>query len=97
MRIKAILLSFFLLRILSGEAQSELSGIVSDTLNKQHLSRSLIMLLRAEDSVLVDFTRTSDSGFFKLTGLHSGNYMLVAAYPAYADFVERVTLQPGQK
>ncbi len=77
--------------------QSSLKGTITDTLNKQNLSNAVISILRSKDSVLVRFTRTNTSGDFELKNLPSGNFILMVSYPSYADYVDRITIEPGKE
>ncbi len=67
-------------------------GITVDTINKQNLPNTAVMLLRTKDSVLVKFARSNDKGAFELKNLKAGNYILFATYPQYADYAENITL-----
>ncbi|RBL89337.1 TonB-dependent receptor [Chitinophaga flava] len=68
------------------------SGHVTDTLNHVQLPNTVVALLHAKDSILYRYTRTSESGNFKLDNLKAGKYLLMITYPAFADYVEPVTL-----
>ncbi len=94
-------LYFFLLLFLGAYGkltaqQNTLKGTITDTLNKENLYRAVISLLRSKDSVLVRYTRSDTKGNFELKGLPSGDYLLMVTYPAYADYVEKVSLEPGE-
>ncbi|HVI47242.1 MAG TPA: outer membrane beta-barrel protein [Chitinophaga sp.] len=67
-------------------------GTVLDTLNHVKLSNSVVALLNAKDSILYRFTRTDESGQFKLPDLKAGKYLLMISYPAFADYVEPLML-----
>ncbi len=75
--------------------QATLRGIVSDTASKEQLSHAVVSLLRARDSILLQFSRTGAQGKFSLERLPAGTFILLVTYPGYADYVERVTLQDG--
>ncbi|MEZ2440499.1 outer membrane beta-barrel protein [Chitinophaga sp. RCC_12] len=72
--------------------QATVKGIVSDTLNHVQLSNTVVALLQAKDSILYKFTRSDEKGHFELTHLQSGKYLLLISYPAFADYVEPLTL-----
>lgn len=72
--------------------QAKISGHVSDTLNHIKLSNTVVALLHAKDSVLYKFARTSETGAFAFDNLQAGKYLLMFTYPAFADYVEPVTL-----
>ncbi len=73
-----------------------LKGTITDTLNKQNLSNAVISVLRAKDSVLVKFARTDAQGNFEMKGLSAGNFILMISYPTYADYVEKIIIEPGK-
>lgn len=90
---------FFFLLPLATHAQDKnavLSGVVKDTLNQQFLHQATIALLRKKDSVLVTFTRTNKEGKFRLPAVGAGQYIVLVAYPNYADYVETLNLNNGE-
>lgn len=90
-----LLQTFILILCLSINANAQkkiISGTVTDTLNKQNLHKATISLLRAKDSVLVAFTRTTQDGQFKLEHNFIGKCILFVSYPAYADYFDTLTL-----
>ena len=95
---KLTLVAFFLLVAISNGFSQEtgtVKGIVTDTLNKQNLSNAVVAVLRAKDSVLVKFTRTSKEGNFNLPNITSGKYIVMVSYPAYADYVDVINITTG--
>lgn len=75
--------------------QSSLKGTIRDTLNKQNLANAVVTVLRQKDSVMVRYGRSDAQGNFDLKNLPSGNFIIMVTYPSYADYVDRVTLEPG--
>jgi len=75
-------------------AQTDYSveGTVVDTASSLALAKSSIVLVHAKDSMLYRFTRTDPEGNFKLNGLDTGEYVLFATFPEYADYVEQFRL-----
>ncbi len=72
--------------------QTTIKGSVSDTLSKQQLHRASVSLLRQKDSVLYTFTRTNADGNFNFSKLKAGTFLLLITYPAYADYVDQITI-----
>lgn len=72
--------------------KASIKGSITDTLNKQNLTNSVISVLKAKDSVLVKFTRSNETGNFELKNLPAGKFVLMISYPAYADYVYPITL-----
>ncbi|QJB39096.1 TonB-dependent receptor [Chitinophaga oryzae] len=91
---KKLLAFIFCLTVYStSHAQhAKISGHVSDTLNHVKLPNTVVALLHAKDSVLYKFARTSETGAFAFDNLQAGKYLLMLTYPAFADYVEPVTL-----
>jgi Outer membrane protein beta-barrel family len=89
-----LLIALFLLFSQQGWAQSNtVKGTVVDTVNANTLSKSSIILLRAKDSVLIDYTRTDDKGAFVLHSDTLGKYILMNTFPGFADFVDIITVK----
>ncbi len=96
-KLTALLTLLFLFALQTAFAQqSTLKGSITDTLNKQNLSNAVISVLRPKDSVLVKFVRTDAQGNFELKNLQAGNYILMVTYPNYADYVDKITVEPGK-
>ena len=70
------------------QAQNSIKGVVSDTMNKQNLFNSSVSLLRAKDSVLVSYTRSSKEGNFEFRKVDTGRFILMVTYPRYADYFD---------
>lgn len=73
------------------------TGTVVDTASGQQLAKSSIVLVHAKDSMLYRFTRSDEAGDFQLSNLDTGEYMLFATFPEYADYVERFTLDSNTR
>lgn len=65
---------------------SSIKGTITDTINKQHLTNTVISLLRAKDSVLVKFTRSNNTGKFEIKHIPAGRFVLMITHPTYADY-----------
>jgi hypothetical protein len=86
-----LLLSF--LTFPAVRAQTRISGTIRDTAEKKPLSGSAILLLRAADSIMVQFTRASGSGDFGFSQIPAGHYLLLVTYPSYADYVDELDMK----
>jgi hypothetical protein len=74
-------------------SQVNISGIVTDSLEKKNLDNAIVTIVDAKDSMLLHFTRTDKEGKFVFSNLNIiSAYFLVISYPDYADFV-----LPGRK
>ncbi len=88
----AITITFILFVIKSTAQENNITGSVNDTLNKKYLSNASVMILRAKDSVLVKFARTSNDGSFKLLSIPQGKYILQISNPTYADYSDIISI-----
>ena len=79
------------------EGGYSIRGAVVDTASGQTLAKSSIVLVHAKDSMLYRFTRSGPTGNFNLDNLDTGEYMLFATFPEYADYVEHFTLDGTTK
>lgn len=95
---KLTLMALLLLTAISNGFSQEtgtVKGTVTDTLNKQNLTNAVVAVLRAKDSVLVKYTRTTKEGQFNLPNLSAGKYIVMVSYPAYADYVDIISVAGG--
>lgn len=86
---------FVLLTLVSFNVSAQgfvLKGTVRDTVDKKVLKNASIALLYAKDSVLYRTTRTQDDGHFDLSEVNKGSYILMIAFPQYADYLEKIEL-----
>ena len=85
--------TFFCLCSFSLFAQTGYSvkGVVTDTTAKVKLANTSITVLNSKDSTLVKFGRTAADGSFSLN-LAKGKFILLVAYPEYADYVAKFEL-----
>ncbi len=82
---------------ISNAQQATVSGIVTDTINKENLHYSVISLLRAKDSVLYKFTRSKADGKFDLNHLDTGKYLVLVTHPKFADYVDHIELAENSR
>jgi len=95
---KLTLVAIFLFAAISNGFSQEtgsLKGTVTDTLNKQNLTNAVVAVLRAKDSVLVKYTRTTKEGQFNLPNLAAGKYIVMVSYPTYADYIDQISVSGG--
>jgi len=92
-----LLLAFILCTTTSLWAQSNYTvrGAAVDTDLVIKMQNTSISVLNAKDSILRKFTRATENGSFAINGLSAGKYILLVAYPEYADYVEPFTLDPA--
>ncbi|MBX2930346.1 MAG: carboxypeptidase regulatory-like domain-containing protein [Chitinophagaceae bacterium] len=92
--IKQLLLLFIIIfSTIATDAQTaSIKGVVTDTLNKQNLSKAVVSLLKSKDTVLYTFTRTNNNGDFMLTNIQQGKYIVLVTYPGYADYYDTISI-----
>ena len=97
MRQLTVCLAFLLFFCMGVHAQTtSLKGQIRDTSERKPLGNTSVSLLRKADSILVAFTRTKEDGSFILKNIKPGNYLLLATFPKYADYVEEITVKDDQ-
>ncbi|TKK68350.1 hypothetical protein FC093_11780 [Ilyomonas limi] len=72
--------------------QATVKGNIYDTINKEHLSNTVIALLRSHDSVLYKFTRSDKDGNFSLQHIIPGKYIVLITENTYADYLDSITI-----
>ena len=89
-----LLCIFFLFLSFSMYAQRvQIKGIVNDTINNQKVERASVLLLRAKDSVLYQFTRSDKEGGFSFSKADTGKYILLITQNTYADYVDNIVVK----
>jgi len=69
-----------------------ITGKIVDTTEKTILVNANIVLLAAKDSLLIRSVRSTSEGKFEFNNIPKGQYILLASFPKYADFIDRVEL-----
>jgi hypothetical protein len=82
----------FLSNTLQAQVSGTVKGYVIDTTNNSPLTKASISLLRAQDSILIKFTRAKENGYFELNNIKDGKFILLVSYPKYADFVDQFSI-----
>lgn len=67
-------------------AQTSFRGEVVDASDKTKLANASIVLLNAQDSILLDFTRAGEDGRFTLNKPSEGSFLLLVTYPKYGEY-----------
>jgi hypothetical protein len=67
-------------------------GSINDSVEHVKLINASVAILNAKDSTLVTFTRAAQDGSFDIKNLHKGKFILLLAYPDYADYVQHFSL-----
>ena len=72
--------------------RGEVKGIVRDTTAFPRVDKATAAVIGASDSVLKAFTHTRKDGFFIISNLPFGNYILIISHPNFGDYVEEISL-----
>lgn len=81
-----------------GTAQTfQIRGAVIDTSAKIGIHEASVILLQAQDSILVADSRTTRDGTFGFNNIQIGSYILLITHPKYTDFVERFVIDNNSK
>ncbi|HRO07072.1 MAG TPA: outer membrane beta-barrel family protein [Ferruginibacter sp.] len=92
-----MLKKFFLLLLIAFNLQTSfaqsnfISGKVRDTTEQTSIKNAVVVLLDAQDSTFIDFTRTKADGSFQLSKAKTGNYIFMVTHPMFADYVEDIS------
>ena len=71
-------------------AQTSFSGTIVDASDKQRLANATIVLLQAQDSILIDYTRADQNGRFSISKPNSGEFLLLVSYPKYGEYNQHI-------
>ncbi|RTL53220.1 MAG: hypothetical protein EKK39_05155 [Sphingobacteriales bacterium] len=94
---KFLPISILLFISLHSAAQTiRIKGTISDTTAHIPLSNAVVAVLRANDSVLLHFTRTHKNGSFEMNAIPAVKSIVMVSYPNYADFIDTLFIKPGQ-
>lgn len=98
MKLRLLNLLFLLFFSIASFAQSNytVKGSVVDTSTNIHLINTSVSVIRAKDSILVQYTRTGQNGVFAFNNLPKGKFFLLFTYPGYADYVEHFALDSSK-
>lgn len=95
------ILLFFLLCLsqvsLFAQNAYSVKGFAADSTENVKLRNTSVAVLNAKDSTLIGFTRASGDGSFSIKGLNKGKFILLVAYPDYADYVEKFSLDSAKQ
>ncbi|QKJ30400.1 TonB-dependent receptor [Mucilaginibacter mali] len=80
---------------LFAQSPYHIKGAVADTSSKTRLTNATVCVLNAKDSIIRRFVYAKEGGSFAINNLPPGNFILLVSYPAYADYVEKFTLDPA--
>ena len=99
MKHKILLFLIFLAFSASLSAQNKytIKGVVSDSVEHVKLRNTSVSVLNAKDSTLVTYARAGEDGSFNISGLHPGNFIVLLAYPDYADYVDKFSLDSAKQ
>lgn len=67
-------------------------GVLQDSASAAPLKDATVSIVRLNDSSLISFTTTSNSGFFEIKNLEAGTYNLVASFTGLQTLKKRITL-----
>src|SRR4051812_19391975 len=82
---------------LSAQNKYTVKGMVSDSVEHVKLRNTSVSVLNAKDSTLVTFARTNENGSFYISDLHPGKFIVLLAYPDYADYVDKFSIDSAKQ
>ena len=82
-------------------AMAQKNGIVKgtlfDTLAKQPVANATLTLMRQNDSALVSFTMSSNSGYFEIKNIPEGKYRLLVTHVNYHNLIRHFVIDNTHK
>ncbi|MEP7095084.1 MAG: outer membrane beta-barrel family protein [Flavobacterium sp.] len=87
----------FLFSFSSFSQKTNLSGVLTDESEKTPIYNSVVALLTPKDSILYKFTRSDKEGKFNIKNIKAGNYILMTTHSQYADYLDSILLEDGEK
>jgi hypothetical protein len=82
-RILTLITLIFLFQSTISAQEMNVKGYVLDTSGVTPLKNAVVMAVRLKDSVLLNFTRTNQEGFFELKGFPVDTFSLLVDYPRF--------------
>ena len=67
-------------------------GALKDSASKQGLNDATVSLLGAKDSSLISFTLSSNSGYFEIKNVPSGEYVALISYQGFNTMRKRLAI-----
>lgn len=92
-----LLLILFSSLFVQAQVPTSIKGKVVDNGSGISLNNSVITLLHAKDSILVEYSRAHEDGSFSLKNIKDGNYILMVTYSKYTDFVEKIAIDSANR
>ncbi|PXY44946.1 outer membrane beta-barrel protein [Flavobacterium hydrophilum] len=87
----------FLFSFSSFSQKTNLSGVLTNESEKTPIYNSVVALLTPKDSILYKFTRSDKEGKFSMKNIKAGNYILMTTHSQYADYLDSIILEEGEK
>lgn len=78
--------------IVWAQGRASISGFVIDATSGETLLLATVRVAGTSSAAA-----TNTSGYYRITGIPPGRYTVVASYLGYSDFLQEVTLEPGEK
>ncbi|MBX2906416.1 MAG: TonB-dependent receptor [Taibaiella sp.] len=72
----------------AAQSAYRIKGHLIDTLTTNPGYLSAVTLLRAQDTVIENFTRADDNGVFSISAAKPGKYLLLISHPGYVDYTD---------
>ena len=93
---KALLfLLFFIINAAAIAQKISVKGRVVDSAGDRGLAYATVSLVKATDSTLVTFARADSAGYFKLTNVFAGNYLISTSYVGHLPVWQPITVTNG--
>lgn len=83
--------------VTQAQVNGTVRGKLVDTAARQPLSEATVSILLVNDSSLVSFILSDKKGFFEITNLDTGKYILMISFSGYENYIKNFSIIPERK
>ena len=91
------MISVFFIPFLSVCQNGFVKGKIVDTVQKQNLTSATVSVIAKNDSSIIAFSVSDKSGFFEITGLYPGEYILSISFNGYENVYRPFSITKEKK
>jgi Outer membrane protein beta-barrel family len=67
-------------------------GIIVDKISKDRIANSVIYIVRAKDSILLNFARSKPNGSFEIDNVLPNKVLILVSHPNYAEYTDELVI-----
>jgi hypothetical protein len=69
-----------------------IKGIIVDKINKDRIANSVIYIVRAKDSILLNFARSKPNGSFEIDNVLPNKVLILVSHPNYVEYTDELVI-----